>query len=282
MKRTLWAGMALWASCCLFQAKAWDIPFAGDCAFYVSFDSGDLMADISVGKPDATVTPPGTAPVFSENGVRGKALLASWEDNIRFLNYQTEGNFSCARPGTLSMWIQPVKWRRGDELPEDPRKEPGWRQPTYTVFFRAGRADGIMGVQRMTSAYLTKPNSLDFTQVYYRSFPKLKDITAYGRTEWADGEWHHVALSWNREEIRLYVDGKQEGPAVSLIGAIDTESDPKMFSFGSQGDPSLIDELALYNRTLSPEEIKTLFDAYQPVEKGRIGAANKKARERQG
>jgi len=262
MKNCVGSAMAFVAFCGLFPAKAVDAPFAGDCAFYCSFDNGDLMADLSEGEPEAMDTLGGKKPVFVENGVRGKAMRFGGEE-IPYLSFPAKDNFSPARPGTLSMWIQPVKWRRGDELPEYPGN-PDLRDISYTLFFYI-EGNGSMGVERMTSPYhkREKPLSLDSMLVYYRVFPKLKDLTASVRMEWADGEWHHVALTWTREEVCLYLDGKQEGPPASLSGGIEPESDPNRFNFGSYGDPSLIDEVALYNRALSPEEIKTLFDAYE-------------------
>ena len=261
MEKSLWAGTALWAFFCLSQARAWDAPFAADCTFYCSFDQGDLMADMSEGEPNAAPSPEGKAPVFSENGVRGKAMRAGGED-IQMLNWPAEGNFSFARPGTMSMWVQPVKWRRGLDLPADPNSAQGWRQITYTLFFGTQYTDkGYIGVQRMTSAATESPNSRDYLGAYSLLFPKMKDAKPGTRMDWADGEWHHVALTWNKEEIQLYADGKLE-KAASFAGVIEPESDPKFFAFGSRGDPSLIDELALYNRALSPEEIKTLFEAY--------------------
>jgi len=79
-------------------------------------------------------------------------------------------------------------------------------------------------------------------------------------------QWHHLALTYDGEFQRLYLDGVEDNsaPATGLI-QLDTRHN---ITFGA--NPNLrsgffngsIDETSLYNRTLSPEEISTMANEY--------------------
>jgi len=72
-----------------------------------------------------------------------------------------------------------------------------------------------------------------------------------------DDEWHHVALSLDQTSVRLYLDGDLhdkrdrrpgEGLPIGNVGIASKTSHPKF----------LLDELSVYERPLSSEEIKRL------------------------
>ena len=72
-----------------------------------------------------------------------------------------------------------------------------------------------------------------------------------------DGEWHHLALSLDETSVRLYLDGNlyvkrdrrsEEGMPVGKISIASKTSHPNF----------LLDELRVYERSLSSEEIKRL------------------------
>jgi concanavalin A-like lectin/glucanase superfamily protein/HYR domain-containing protein len=84
-------------------------------------------------------------------------------------------------------------------------------------------------------------------------------------------QWHHVAVTFARNvggnplDIRLYVDGSQQGHQVggnpglgSLVNSIFLEigSQP-----GSIDEPITLDELEIFSRPLAASEINTLFNA---------------------
>ena len=85
----------------------------------------------------------------------------------------------------------------------------------------------------------------------------------------ADGVWHHLAVTWDGRTMRVYLDGE---PAASAAydGPYTPPGGPGQFSqgefrvgFAGSGIGSVVmdvDEAALYQRALSPEEV--LQDAY--------------------
>ena len=160
------------------------------------------------------------------------------------------------------MWIQPVKWKRGEELPKDPEREDGHRLVTYSVFFMTPYSgSGYMGLERMTSVYLQGDNAKDFFLFWSALFPKVQNASTSARFLWPAGEWHHVALTWKGQEITLYLDGER-ACCVPLKGKIDVQ--PATFIVGGSGaDPTLIDEVAIYSRALSEKDVKDLFTSFK-------------------
>ena len=91
-----------------------------------------------------------------------------------------------------------------------------------------------------------------------------------------DGQWHHVAGSYDGSTVRLYVDGTEIGTGTPTTGnlyyGLPTQNDLIIGNFVGQtvrgpftGD---IDELSVYGRTLSPAEIRGIFNA------GTLGKGN--------
>jgi hypothetical protein len=79
-----------------------------------------------------------------------------------------------------------------------------------------------------------------------------------------DGQWHHVAGVWDGSYIYLYVDANLQGstPLTPPAGA----PEPLRIGYYLNGDPSLffsgeIDEIAIFNRALSPVEIGATYAA---------------------
>ena len=76
----------------------------------------------------------------------------------------------------------------------------------------------------------------------------------------AAGQWHHVAATYDRQYMRLYVDGVEVG-SISKSGDIDTNGNVPA-AVGNQpqgGKPfdGLIDEVRLYSSALTVEQIQT-------------------------
>ncbi|MEM7799838.1 MAG: LamG-like jellyroll fold domain-containing protein, partial [Chloroflexota bacterium] len=86
--------------------------------------------------------------------------------------------------------------------------------------------------------------------------------------EFDDGEWHHVVAMLDGPYKRLYVDGVLEGEQI-VFGSLVTNDDP--FVMGddavSYRGSGTIDELAIFDRGLSEEEIGILasYDPWQPA-----------------
>jgi len=88
----------------------------------------------------------------------------------------------------------------------------------------------------------------------------------YDGTEWEPransnlrptvGVWYHVVGTYNRQHLKIYVNGKLKG-SVARTGAIHTEDLNTTMGYGMQHYfNGLIDEVRIYNRALSAEEVR--------------------------
>ena len=99
-------------------------------------------------------------------------------------------------------------------------------------------------------------------------FVQIAVVDGYQRGTMAvnDGQWHHIAVvladdgSPSTNEIKIYIDGIQEGSYSTLTAPINTGSTPNV-QIGFYNDTSnryfngLIDDVRIYDRALSAAEI---------------------------
>ncbi len=90
----------------------------------------------------------------------------------------------------------------------------------------------------------------------------------YGKAELQQGQWYHVAGTYDGAQMRLYVNGVEEGEVTdSTGGAIDgawggdvgTPGDALQLKFGSESLIGGIDEIVLLSRALTANEISDLM-----------------------
>ena len=94
-----------------------------------------------------------------------------------------------------------------------------------------------------------------------------------GSTVVADGRWHHVAATsdgGNVADIVLYVDGNQDTPGSAGDRAIDTQPEGDVTIGGSSIFGAyfngLIDDVRIYDRALTAEQIRQLYNDEQLIE----------------
>ena len=93
------------------------------------------------------------------------------------------------------------------------------------------------------------------------------------RSRLADGEWHHVAASYDGSSARFYLDGS-ELRRVAMSGRIDTAGTSPAF-IGSSGDgseffPGSIDDLRIYDRALGESQVRSLAAGREEVLNSRL------------
>lgn len=87
-------------------------------------------------------------------------------------------------------------------------------------------------------------------------------------TNIADGDWHHISVSWNAGDLNVYVDGVVENSQVGLAGAVNVNSVSDI-SLGKRSDRSDIifegsmDEVMIHTRAISSAEVSALASAVQ-------------------
>ena len=86
-----------------------------------------------------------------------------------------------------------------------------------------------------------------------------------GTTAVIDNEWHFIAGTFGDKTLRMYVDGRTEAEAQS-VGSVDINPNDRPIMVGGEtssngGQQYLgsIDEVAMYNRELSADEVMAIF-----------------------
>lgn len=84
--------------------------------------------------------------------------------------------------------------------------------------------------------------------------------------------WTHVAGVYDGAEIRIYINGNQDGVPVAAVGSIRSISDNLQIG-DDLWNPSFngrIDELSIYDRALTDQEIQSIFAAGSAGKKGNL------------
>ncbi|MBM4047259.1 MAG: LamG domain-containing protein, partial [Planctomycetes bacterium] len=216
---------ALLASAALAQTK----PVAT-----ISFDNdlnavgpGGARSAFPIGKPDLAA------------GKVGKALKSG--PGTGYVEYATEGILNIAA-GTVEMWVCPLDWTPDEEK--------------FHVFFDV-RGEGALYLYK----YYQGTRLLMLT-CGNQAGPYASSSFDVGG--WKRGEWHHIAGTWSADGVMSYVDGKPaaklpaSGPLPKALG--------KTFRIGDhpwhieRATSSLIDEVRIYDRCLSPAHIAAHFE----------------------
>jgi len=91
------------------------------------------------------------------------------------------------------------------------------------------------------------------------------NVASYGTKDINDGNWHHVAMvaDYTAGQLMTYVDGVNEGNG-SLAAINNSLANSFSLYIGQYNDESYrfngtIDEVAIYNRSLSGAEIREMY-----------------------
>lgn len=149
-----------------------------------------------------------------------------------------------------------------------------------TVSFWAKSSDNVK--DGTVFSYAIPTNSNEFLLYNHKDLDVYVGGAATGSTgvSFNDGKWHHIAVSWtkNSGSLKIYKDGLlvyQTNVAVgdtldnngSLILGQEQDSVGGSFNINEAFEGQL-DELALYNRVLSANEIKLQFEKQRAVRSG--------------
>ncbi|GIX08241.1 MAG: hypothetical protein KatS3mg115_2644 [Candidatus Poribacteria bacterium] len=108
----------------------------------------------------------------------------------------------------------------------------------------------------------------------------------YGTTEVPQGEWHHIAGVWDGTQMRLYIDGVEEAELRTDAnaqtdgawgGTIGQPGDILQLKYGSETFIGGMDEIVIFSRALSADEIEALTLGWEkalPVQpRGKLATA---------
>lgn len=211
--------------------------FNSSVTFYASFDRLPPDADLSAGDGKANV--PAT-PHELRQGLFDKALLCGQTP----VGYQAAGNIDLARPGALAVWVSPQDWKRQGETP-------------YLFFVLLHGAGRSMMMGRMGG---TANHEILYAhaQVGEHTVSVLSGHTR----DWESGGWHLLVLNWRAEAVEFSVDGGelQRGGAPWFAGATGEGGGLNLGNEGTPNQQYLADELTVFDRPLSHEEIRWLWE----------------------
>jgi len=168
------------------------------------------------------------------DGRKGKALLFNGKDFVTVKHYATLNSPQY----TFAAWTKLKKtddhhyivWKGGPEFPEakSARRYDLWTDTDGTV-------NGIVHDEKEGEERFS------------------------GGPGVADDQWHHVALTYDGKEIKLYIDGKAAGGAAPSAPLAKSEND--LWIGGRPGDvvaTGVIDEVRYYDRALTAAEVAAL------------------------
>ncbi|MHC4333326.1 MAG: LamG domain-containing protein [Planctomycetota bacterium] len=172
---------------------------------------------------------------FNSSGKFDEALRFDGSNDYVSLGNPSELQFGSGTDFTISVWIKTSMASAG-RLVDNKEASDG---KGIRLHF-AGEGDKIKGQIKDTAG-----DSIDIS----------------GYSTIYDGQWHHIALSADRDEsCRLYVDGKQEAcVSMRLIDDINSVANFKLGGTNGWLSGSM-DDLMIFKKALPPSEITSLFD----------------------
>ncbi len=209
------------------------LPFTGDLQAFSSLGNGNVLH--SSGKVR-----------FSDE----QNALQIGEDGIESVTYPAKNNFYAAE-GTLLFWIKPLDFR---DLASAPKG-------IYQLFYlTGGQEKSRWGLQLQRDQ-----NKATLALISVR-FPDRKDLflsTDQPRS-WKNQEWHLIALSWDDQEIILFIDGLVAAKGRLTEPYAQKDFADKVIKIGYEtGVPgkerSALADLQVFCRKFSYQEVKEVW-----------------------
>ena len=125
----------------------------------------------------------------------------------------------------------------------------------------AGCCGTIVAQRDATSWALRYDGRNPGTEIEFIVQPGWQGDGGFGVSKFPKGEWHHIVAIVDSNKVYIYVDGEMaiEGNYSGPMSSVSSEVDIGHASDG--GFIGIIDEVAIYNRALSADEIKKNFKA---------------------
>ena len=209
-----------------------------DVTFYAPFD-GVIHAAAAQGERRAMKAPKHVPFVA---GRRGQAVLLGEDAKQRYwIDYDTEANIRLDE-GTVAFWIQLRGWKGTDQ---------GFR----FLFMLRDETCCKFYIYRFTSDQLLV--------LAGNGIEGQWGAVAFPTHAWTDGQWIHLAVTWQNRTVALYVDGQPIGRSVVPKDKY-FRGLPDVFSLGqtqSWDRPGYVvaqtafDELVIFSRALTADEI---------------------------
>lgn len=186
--------------------------------------------------------PASAANLSYQGGVHGQGVYLGANS---LLEYAGAGNLN-EQVGTIEFWVKP-NWNSNDGV--------------VHPFLQYGLFGGML---------FSKDGGNWFTAIFnlfgFSGGPEM-GVVNYVNNNWQAGTWHHVAISWDANELRLYFDGVLAGQTVPTQALPPVNA--TVFRIGGRGAnefaDAVIDELRISNIVRSAGAITQSFLAGQTV-----------------
>ena len=120
---------------------------------------------------------------------------------------------------------------------------------------------GHPAVVRKNNAYALRFKQSDTTLGFFIYNDSGVQVLSSTKTSWNSGEWYYISGTYDGSNLRLYINGVEDN-SLPVSGSIITSADN--VAIGSSGAGGgyfngIIDDVMIFNRTLSAEEIRGLY-----------------------
>lgn len=262
------------ASAALPAAEKGPASIRESLTFHASFDNGP---DADFAKGDRAVytastnkrddAKPGLPPnvVIAEGAGRKGDALRFVGKNDRVVFYRVDRNLPYRASdwsGTLSFWIRvdPETELAPDYTDPLQVTERAWNDAALWVDFSKDDSPRHFRLGAFADLKVWNPTNKDFEKMT----PAERPMHDAGKPPFGSDKWSHVAITFERfntgradGEATLYLDGKKHGSITGRkqVFTWDPEKAAIMIGLSYTG---LLDELAIFDRALTPDEIATL------------------------
>lgn len=228
--------LAISASTCAAQAPL----------LYAPFDGKDQATLTHEGAETITAYTTMTGPYLP--GLKGEARVLGGMNRCSYFI----GSGFFPREGTCSLWAKPQDW-----TPATSQHFVFFASFTYTEVKREYVRLIVYRMYNDTNLTVLAQNTVAGDEATRIQAP----IEA-----WQEGEWHHLALTWDAARYRLFIDGEPAGEA----GAIELPATGRWeIAVGTSyrgwaylgQEKTAIDEFTVWSRPLSPQEVRQYYQA---------------------
>jgi hypothetical protein len=179
-------------------------------------------------------------------GFKGQALVTSQTQGATF---PIKGNLNVVA-GTVKFWVMPMDWKIGDNQ--------------FHHLFCVGGSASSDPKMHVFDFLLYKFYEWDTILVYGMSgeltAPNIPQLPM--NDMWRPGRWHQIGFAWDSHGAALYVDGEVARRQYMQAAPTDLTTDNFRLGgpyFMANNSHTAIDELAIYNRRLSDQEMQALY-----------------------
>ncbi|MBC8353801.1 MAG: DUF1553 domain-containing protein [Planctomycetes bacterium] len=214
----------------------WTFDEVNDRAVKASTGPDGVLSNVDSSATDAIPVP--------TDGQLGKALRFDGQKEVVAIPAQNSPlTFGTSTDFSVSFWLRTAK---------------GYTPQT---------ADTLMAAKYQAAMWFVALRPGGYNGIYLRHSAGKRSIDIKPSSDQlaklADARWHHVAFTSDRDGSgNVFIDGQQTGNvAISTVSQKATFNSPQTFRIGAEtnGFRGSLDDVALWNRLLTPVEIKQLY-----------------------